>query len=166
MKILAVVGCAPCWENDFNEFTKFVDSADVMAIGLDCPYGGRVKYFCTYHWLDIKLYKQNRINAKVNTDFEVICHKKKSDVDIVEEHIAPSGSSSLLGVAAAIKLKYNKIVLIGCPMNGANKNGHKPYDSFQEGWVARLNEIKDCTRSMSGWTKELLGAPTKEWFIK
>jgi len=169
MKSIIIIGCAPCWEEDFENFKILVDEFDVMAIGADCPYGGAIQYFATYHFVDIPIYKMRRKNANCNLDFKVICHKnqlasgEKLDVDIVELHKTPSGSSSLLGAAAAIHLGYKNIVLCGCPMEGDNKNKITPYNTFQIGWASRLSEIKNYVRSMSGYTKEILGRPTKEW---
>jgi hypothetical protein len=166
MKPLIIIGCAPNWEDDFEKAKITIDNFDVMAIGLDCPYSGRIKFFTTYHFTDIQIYKIRRASAKCNMDFKVICHKAKPDVDIIEPHKEPTGSSSLLGVVAAISEGYKKIILCGCPMQGKNKCGTTPYEYFQRGWTARIKEIKDYTRSMSGYTKDLLGEPTKDWLIK
>lgn len=134
-----------------------------MAIGLDCPYREHIQFFATYHFLDIPTYKMRREAYGGNLDFKVIGHKIHPEIDIVEEYKEPSGSSSLLGVLAAIKLGYKKIILCGCPLMGSNKSGTTPYSYFQKGWVVKLSEIKPYTKSMSGWTREILGYPTKEW---
>jgi hypothetical protein len=57
---------------------------------------------------------------------------------------------------------YEKIIVCGCPLIGKNDKDYD-YANFQKGWTAKFNEIKHKARSMSGWTKDLLGAPTKEW---
>ena len=163
MKLMVLIGCAPCWEEDINSLKFLANDFDVMAIGADCPYSGAIQYFATYHFVDLPIYKMRRKNINSNLDFKVIGHKERPEIDIVEPHKAPTGSSSLLGAVAAIKIGHKKIILCGCPMEGANKNKITPYDYFQKGWVARLPEIKDFVRSMSGYTKEILGKPTKEW---
>jgi len=68
-----------------------------------------------------------------------------------------------LGTVAAIKLGYKKIILCGCPLEGACRTGFQPYNHFQRGWIARYQEVFSYTRSMSGYTKEILGFPTKKW---
>ena len=63
----------------------------------------------------------------------------------------------MLGIEVAIGLGYEKIIITGCPLMD------QKYIQFQEGWRKRFIIIKDKVRSMSGWTRDLLGAPTEEW---
>ena len=164
MKPIILIGCAPCWKDDLDKLKVIVDDFDVMAIGLDCPYSGQIKYFVTYHLQDIPIYKMRRRNANYNSNFLVIGYKKDIEVDIIELHKNPTGSSALLGVVAAIRLGYKKIILCGCPMEGKSREKFgRDYNHFQKGWISRFSEIKDFTRSMSGYTKEILGKPIKEW---
>jgi hypothetical protein len=163
MKTMVLIGRAPCWENDLNRLKEIVQEFDVMAVGLDCPYSGDVKYFVTYHPEDIQLYKEKRKAEGKNLDFKAIGHLKKPEIDIVEAHKSPSGSSSLMGAIVARKLGYNRVVLCGCPLEGDSFQKATPYSSFQKGWIARLSEVKDYVRSMSGWTSETLGTPTEKW---
>jgi len=175
-KVALIVGCAPCWEDDLNQFKTICSEFDVFAIGLDCPYKEEIKYFVTYHIEDIEAYKRKRTG-----DYKIISHtndfikysrerRKKpewanTNVDIVYPHQAPSGSSSLLGTKAALfKLGYNKVVLIGCPMDtGSIENKAKSYSVFRKGWLYFKSDLVGKVKSMSGWTKELLGEPTKGW---
>lgn len=173
MNPIILIGRAECWESDLEEFKKLTSEFDVMAIGMDCLYKGNVKYFTTYHPKDIEEYIARRKSKGLNIDFLVISHtdrisknQKTDKVNIFEPHKDPSGSSALLGAAAAIKLKYNKIILCGCPMSGRNPEGKQSYNHFQKGWEKRGEEIKPYVRSMSGWTKGFLGYPTKEWIEK
>ena len=96
------------------------------------------------------------------------------------------GSSGLFAVTIALDMGYDRIVLAGCPMEGAlrvtypdgypgncgeDKDGyHDPMPNqsrgfavYQQAWTRHFDLIKDKTRSVSGWTQELLGAPTAEW---
>jgi len=175
-KVALIVGCAPCWEDDLNQFKTICSEFDVFAIGLDCPYKEEIKYFVTYHIEDIEAYKRKKTG-----DYKIISHtndfikysrerRKKpkwanTNVDIVYPHQAPSGSSSLLGTKAALfKLGYNKVVLIGCPMDtGSIENKAKSYSVFRKGWLYFKSDLVGKVKSMSGWTKELLGEPTKGW---
>ena len=175
-KVALIVGCAPCWEDDLNRFKTICSEFDVFAIGLDCPYKEEIKYFVTYHIEDIEAYKRKKTG-----DYKIISHtndfikysrerRKKpkwanTTVDIVYPHEKPSGSSSLLGAKAALfKLGYDKVVLVGCPMDVGNvENKKKSYTVFQKGWLYFKKDLIGKVKSMSGWTKDLLGEPTKEW---
>lgn len=167
-KPVVLIGRADCWKQDLEEFKILCQEFDVMAIGLDCSYDGYVKYFATYHIKDLPEYIRRRNLAGVNTDFLVVGHKldKKEKVDIIEPHVAPSGSSALLGTLAAIRIGYDKIILCGCPLIGASHNGFQPYNVFQKGWSKKYESVKNYTKSMSGWTMELLGKPDLEWLKK
>ena len=181
VKIAAIIGCASCWENDLNQFKSICNDFDVFAIGLDCPYKGEIKYFVTYHVEDIEPYRRKRIDGNLSCNYKVIAHtndfikyckernkKQKwvnTNVDVVYPHERPSGSSSLLGTKAALfKLGYDKVVLIGCPMDMGNiLNKNQSYSIFRKGWLHFKSDLVGKVKSMSGWTRELLGEPTKGW---
>ena len=163
MNPILIIGKADCWKEDLEKVKKLISAYDVMSVGMDCVYVEDIKYFVTYHPVDIPEYFKRRKSIGGNMDFQVISHKCKSGVDIIETHVAPTGSSALLGTAAAIRLGYQKIILCGCPIEGINKGGFRPYNYFQKGWVARFLEVKDFVRSMSGWSSQLLKEPDVGW---
>jgi hypothetical protein len=79
-----------------------------------------------------------------------------------------SGSSGLFAVRVAQVLGFGRVVLCGIPMS--NEYGKVEYGPvwhgekmFRDAFVNTLPLIKDTVRSMSGWTRELLGAPTSDW---
>lgn len=80
-----------------------------------------------------------------------------------------TGSSGLFALKVAlIDLGFDRAVLCGVPMTkeAAHFFDPKPWRgavSHSQGWVEALPDIKDRARSMSGWTADLLGRPTKEW---
>lgn len=152
----------------------WISQYDFMTIGLDAvdkaPWP--IQYFATYHPSEIEMSKERRRVQGGNVDYRVISHvqfqssgtDKKDLVDFIVGFEPPSGSSSLLGVLAGIKMGYQKIILCGCPLIGENGKGYD-YAKFREGWTAKLDAIRQTTRSMSGWTKELLGAPSEPWLV-
>lgn len=172
-KILIIVGSAPCAGEDlvFCRERFQTDPDSVMLIGLDSveKYLGHAVYFATYHPSDIGPAFDRRKAAGGNTDYMIIAHQPHIEqstgqdlVDLIIPFEPPTGSSALLGVLAGIKLGYEKIIVCGCPLTGKNADQYD-YANFRAGWTAKLAMIKDKTRSMSGWTMELLGAPTEEW---
>jgi len=169
-KILVIVGSAPCVGDDIAAFTSAFglqpSAYDFMLIGFDsvdkCLFPA--KYFATYHPTEIVMSKERRVQAGGNTDWIIISHQQHEDlVDIIIPLVGvPSGSSALLGAHAGIQEGYKKIVVCGCPLTGNNDKGAS-YEVFRRGWEAKFNEIKDYVRSMSGWTRDFIGAPTAEW---
>ncbi len=176
--MVAVVGCSLEWASDLNRLREMFASPVIVAVGLDCPYREKVDYFATYHIEDINAYFEKRCKEKLNLDYKVITHtddfikyekgtrkkvkKEKTIIDIIYPYEPPSGSSSLLATKAMIKQGFDKIVLCGCPLEGTNKD-NLSYTQFQRGWMKHRVSLGDKVRSMSGWTKEFLGEPTKEW---
>jgi hypothetical protein len=166
-RILIIVGAAPSALADVNTFLALRvengapkdDGVDFMIIGMDAAFiPTPVKYMATYHPVDIDEARKRREAAGLNTDFAVIAHQQNQDkVSLIIPCKPPSGSSALLGVLAGIKYGYKKIIVCGCPLQD------KKYLQYQKGWTAKKEEIKNVTRSMSGWTRELLGAPDAEW---
>ncbi len=78
------------------------------------------------------------------------------------------GSSGLLCVRVAIHLGCEKIVLAGVPMRKtfAHYDNKLPWFEARQYWTAwerRLPEMQGRVRSLSGWTADLLGRPSREW---
>lgn len=78
------------------------------------------------------------------------------------------GSSGLLAVTVALDLGCTHIVVAGCPleMMAGHYDDPKPWrdaGNYRRAWRARQTDMA-AVRSMSGWTRELLGSPTRGWF--
>ena len=180
-KILVITGAAPCLIEDIGAmkslfFTLHLSlfTFDYMTIGLDAvdKYLWDIKYFATQHPKDIEAAIGRRVLLGANTDFKIIAHtehKTKSTGQNIVDLIIPieegvHGSSSLMGVQAGIQLGYQKIIVCGCPLIGINEKKFD-YAFYHDGWIAKYEQIKNVVRSMSGWTKDLLGAPIKDWLL-
>ena len=174
-KTLIITGSAACVNDDIRNIGDILQQgvpnipADFMAIGLDAvdKYAWPILYVATYHPEDIPGIRKRRGAFGGNADFKIIGHdpKHKEGVDIIiNDYWTPSGSSALLGVQAALRLGYEKIILCGCPLEGKNISGAS-YESFRAGWQARKSDLGDHVRSMSGWIREFLGPPTEEWLL-
>jgi hypothetical protein len=37
------------------------------------------------------------------------------------------------------------------------------YDTYRDAWMENFEVLRGVVRSLSGWTRELLGAPDEEW---
>ena len=165
---IIIMGSAPCLEADLIRMCEGANTChlyDFMAIGLDAVdrYLGRIDYFATYHPSEIAVARERREAAGGNTDYKVISHIQHQDlVDEIIPYEPPSGSSSLLGVLAGLNMGYEKIIVAGCPLEGKSSKGAS-CETFRAGWEKKLSMIRNNVRSMSGWTRELLGTPTEDW---
>jgi hypothetical protein len=136
-----------------------------MAAGMDAfkrplPW----KYVASGHYEDLSFIRAY-VDLHKLKDYKLIHYEKHVGVDIVMPlDMWEGGSSALLGVLAGIKLGYHKIVLCGCPMEGANP-GHPgaDYSMFQGKWTESVSVLCNYVRSMSGFTLKLLGNPDEVW---
>ena len=169
-KYLLIIGAAPNVGEDIARFFDMREArngVDFMLIGFDSVelVSEWCKYFATYHPSEIQMSKERRHKYGGNTDFMVISHQQHEGlVNMILPLVGPSGSSAMLGTLAGLQMGYEKIILCGCPLNGKNLKGDN-YVSFRQGWEDKKNKkaVLGKVKSMSGWTAELLGAPTEEW---
>ena len=167
-----ILGIAPCLENDLNNLFKITgqDQFDFFAVGLNCS--DRVlfpiKHTVSYHSKEFVEFRKRREMIKGNLDYVTHSHVTPCDRMWPLIDKSPfSGSSSFLASQVAVGLGYKKIVLCGCPLQGNNlhSSNKNKYEVFQKGWMKHAIKVfgVDKVRSMSGWTKQFLGDPTKEW---
>lgn len=78
-----------------------------------------------------------------------------------------SGSSGLFAAKVAlIDLGFDRVVLCGVPMDRRphffDREDWKSAEGFRSAWLAVPQTYRDRMRSMSGWTRVLLGSPETE----
>jgi hypothetical protein len=81
-----------------------------------------------------------------------------------------NGSSGLLGVGVAIvELGADPVMLCGIPLDDRahfNRKGRwEGCYRYRLGWEERMTDLCGRVRSFSGWTREVLGEPTREWML-
>lgn len=127
---------------------------------------GRIDYGVTLHfeklpgWLPGRRERQRYLP-------QVWTHTEAKDSDRYLEHWR-EGSSGLFAVQVALHEGFDRIVLAGVPMvsTRAHYFSPKPWiaaSSYQKAWRERHTELQPFVRSMSGFTKELLGEPDADW---
>jgi hypothetical protein len=80
------------------------------------------------------------------------------------------GSSGLLCVTVAFELGCERIILAGVPMLKMAKHfdDQRNWDearAYHRAWEAKLERMRGRVKSLSGWTRELLGEPTEDWLF-
>ena len=168
-----VIASAACWKDDLETFTRAYRSPfDVIAVNdAGWLYEGVVDHWATLHpelfpeWLENRPDRDgvqfwtapDRTRRFPLLDYNTIAHWG-------------TGSSSLFAVTVALYMGYDRIVLCGVPMesqphaDGASTWEGEPWPDrevqiHREGWRYHRDKL-GAVRSMSGWTRDLLGAPS------
>jgi hypothetical protein len=165
-----VIGSARCaWEDlePYRTRSKAAVVVNDMGIYLDWP----IDHWVSLHpelltiWLDLR----RKHSYPISSGYET--HTQKSSPGIknawnLEKYAAYSG---LFAVEIALLLGYDEIVMCGIPADGSGRFFDPPWlaghhddkngkDSFKRHCLNN-KELTKRVRSMSGWTKQLLGGP-------
>lgn len=139
-------------------------------------YSGPLRAFCTLHPAKLPAWLHARQAAGHPAPAETFAHKAMPGVGTVLNHrrhwpggldVPRSGSSGLFAAQVALAIGANRIVLCGIPMSVEVNAFHgakwMAAVHYRRAWdIARPVLLPAC-RSMSGWTREILGAPTLQW---
>lgn len=165
---------ASAWNvwDDWHRFKAVSGKAyswDIMVINdMGLYFPGRFTHWISLHPSNFSLYRQYCIKN---------CHTHSREpapfVDYAWYIYNRSGSGGMFALKVATLMGYNKIILCGMPLT----NGKRFFDQYnmqhsfdcstiRDPWKEQKDIFEEFTRSMSGYTKELFGEPTKEWLEK
>ncbi len=151
---------------DYAAARKLSHQHDVLAVNdMIAEFPFRIKHAASVHPNRLPGWLNQRGYRKYNTPTSVWSNIRGNGVsNIVSDDWR--GSSGLYAVRVALEMGYSKIILCGVPMQA--EAGHylrkKPWlqcEWFVDRWPRYCP--RDNVRSMSGYTRELLGAPSREW---
>lgn len=177
-----VVGGARCVWTDLDAALSLGKYDAVLCVNdVGTVYEDRIDFWCTLHPEKFKQWQSLRAKNGFNTDYIAVCHELNPELGLRDnlpridksiDYRYPgtdgSGSSGLFAVKVAQDHGFNRIVLAGVPMKAGEAHFFDPkgwheVDQFLVTWNAVLPVIRNSVRSMSGWTRQLLGAPTSLW---
>ena len=175
MKAL-VLGGAACVTDDAERALKLFEPDAVAAINdMIARWRGKIDYAVTLHPEKLDFWIKHRgIWGGDPGQFACWSHAYKSPLarrQFLTETRTTSdwgGSSGLMAVKVLLQEGFDKIVLAGVPMERTAGHVAKPGEwpqarAYQKAWKRRVPEIAWATRSMSGFTRDILGEPTEEW---
>jgi hypothetical protein len=177
MRTALVIGGADCvWRDvsaalDLGEFAGVVACNDVIA-----EWKGKLDAACSLHasklpgWLRAR---SNKCLPEPGRAFVSTASDRHYGAEAVNYRLPGqivSGSSGLFAVKIAlIDLGFDRAVCCGIPMSDEphffDTKGWVGADRHWPGWGQAIPFLADRTRSMSGRTKDLLGAPTPAWLL-
>ncbi len=175
-----VIGSADTVFTDLAALAGFIARKDPVTIGVNDGgwlYPARLDHWCTLHWEKMGGWLERRARPG---EFVTWCRdsRKLDRYKPRPDRILPhwgTGTSGLYGVAVAEELAADRVILAGVPMESRpHADGAGTWDGaawpdtevmvHRDGWTywherGRLANVK----SMSGWTRDLLGDPPTYW---
>lgn len=144
--------------------------ADVVVACNDAGvmYPGRLDGWCTLHHEKFAGWRSRRHGNLDYRAFTIKHWPDCQDTELLAERWP--GSSGLYAAQVALEaFDASRVVLCGVPLTMEGKhffdrnNAWIDAENYRRGFEAALPAIRETVRSMSGWTRELLGGPTSEW---
>lgn len=175
VKRALILGSANTLRDDLERALAMSEFDMVIACkGAGQEWSGKLDAWVTLHPDRIKRELDLRCHHKrYPRPAHVIAHRQEPGVTMVSAYKWPgqktSGSSGHFALYVAIvHFGCDRNVLCGIPLEKHmgridGKDHWSGSRAFRDGWTQSLPHYKEFTRSMSGWTKSLLGEPTPEW---
>lgn len=178
MRTALVLGGAACLWDDLADYAGPIDGVVACnEAGIEWP--GELAAWVSLHpgFLESAGWRQRREDAGRPAARAYYCHRTRphapsyvteTDLELPGQEKGFSGSSGLLAVKVAlVDLGFDRAVLCGMPITpSAHINGRDNWtaqpeavDGFRQAWLQVAPEWRAKMRSMSGWTRILLGAP-------
>jgi len=173
-KTAVVLGGAECVWDDHKKLIEFHTpelTVCINDIGVVWPH--KFDIWVSHHAdkLTEWAYKRSKTNLPPATELWTGPVKARNSLMEIQQHRQRGGSSGLLATCVALD-KAQKVVLCGVPMlptmrHWHNDKGGVPWTEcthYLKHWEELMpNLLSKRVRSMSGWTRDRLGLPTKEW---
>lgn len=168
-----VLGGAKClWDDISTVFDMMTPEGTIAVNDAIAHYAQPLTMAVTLHHEKMPAWREQRARNGFAPALEHIGHEMAPGIDRAIDYRFPgmtgSGSSGLFAVKAAIEAGFDRIVLAGVPMDPKQahffdaKQWHE-FMSFLPGWENAMPHIRHRVRSVSGWTKKMLGEPTSAW---
>lgn len=167
MKPLLILGFAAGLFDDLAALGPF--DADVMAINRAGLVVGALDHWVSLHPDQLAGFARRRDAAGLAGGFTTWSPDPGPGIDRVTTDVERFGTSALYGVRIALhRLGYDRVILAGVPLDDAQPyvGGApipQPLLGHRRAWRNARPEIVGRVRSLSGWTRRLLGAPSPAW---
>lgn len=180
MKTALIVGCSDSVWDDVTEaqnLTRFDAVYCVKLAGVHWPH--QFQTWITLHPEWMQKYADERASLGRPGGYEWVAplkgevgrhaqHEPNRRVSYRWPGMNASASSGIYGAKVALDDGFERVVLAGIPMQAGGKHFTRgkewtQCDAFLVGLKNSIPFLKDKVRSVSGLTKELLGAPTPGW---
>lgn len=175
MTAALILGGADCVWRDVEAALQLGEYEFVVACNdIGTAWAGEIEAWVTLHPENMAAWINQRASRGYPRAKRIVYHDTMAGApapDLVSpynwqrHHRSPS--SGVFSAKVAIELGITRGVLCGVPLTMSphfNNNGEwAAASSFHDGLMHALPFLKDKIRSMSGYTRQVLGEPTPEW---
>lgn len=172
--IALVLGGADCVWRDLIEARRCVGDEPWVIVATNnagVQYPGEVAHWASFH---VELFpkwiaERSALGYAAAACYWSVRRNLRHPIPNVPEHrtVDPWGGSSGLIAAQVGMMVADKVILCGVPMDTrphfVRGTEWREALTHQRAWERHRLELLGRVKSMSGWTAQLLGLPTKEW---
>lgn len=168
-KTALIVGGAHCVHDDLKAALALFEPDIILAvndIGVDLP---RVDAWCSMHPNKMPRWMSARFDNGHPDAKSLWTAEHKEAPPRFRRVVNPGGGSAALAAEVAFKLGAERIVLAGCPLTSEphffddEPWAQREVAHYRRSWERHQSNWGPFIRSMSGWTMQTYGAPTREW---
>lgn len=164
---LVLGGAVGVW-TEHDEARILAPSSKIIAVNDAGALAPHLDAWATLHPENFHKWQDKRKDRCGNDDYQAFSIDNQGPWAKAKDRW--EGSSGLFAAQIALeRLGASGVILCGCPLT---KTGRHFFDKnnewddaeiYRKGFKAAFPVIKASVRSMSGWTRELLGAPSAQW---
>lgn len=159
-----ILGGADCLWCDLGALEVWKPDVVIATNDAIAAYPDRIDHAVTLHPEKLVRWRMERWKNRGNGDYET--WSRPDTPDGVDRTLSgwSSGSSGMLAVGVALSVGADSVVLAGVPMQAGAAHFFDPSPwndvwHHREAWEKRADELRGRVWSLSGWTRDLLGAP-------
>ena len=169
---LVLGGASSVWDDAAEALHLFRPDAIAAVNDIGTRWAGRLDIWATLHPEHFVKWAPARAANGFTPARTHIAHEDGWRVDSIEDYRWPgmnaSGSSGLYAVKVLMDRGFDRIVLAGVPMQASgahffNTSVWNEVSAFTSAWLDQRFRLLGVVKSMSGWTRESLGAPDADW---
>jgi len=166
-----VIGGAHCVHEDIKAAEALGKFDLVVAVNdIGTVYGGKIDAWCSMHPQKLQRWAKMREDAGFEPSRTLWTAEHLDAAPNFSRVINPGGGSAALATEVALSLGAQKVVLAGCPLESSPHFfddvpwSPREVEHYRRPWLRHKRDWGSVVRSMSGWTREVYGAPEQAWF--
>ena len=178
MRYAVVLGAADCMLHDVQRIAQWGYTMRPTIIAVNDAgwvWPDALDHWVSLHGEHFPGWQRKRLDSGASMSYDTWTRPKDDGVKTTHRlgHWGV-GSSGLYAITVAFHLGIDRVVLCGVPMEarphianhekyGADDWPQSEVDIHRPGWEHHIDKLEGRVKSVSGWTRDLLGYPEMDW---